>query len=289
MKIVDRLEEEAPAFSFEFFPPKSPEGTEQLFETISELEAFKPAYVSVTYGAGGSTRTVTVDLVRRIQASSGLNAMAHLTCVGATASELAGILSEFVDAGIENILPLRGDPPAGQSKFIATPSGFEYASQLVQLAKASHDFCIAGACYPEGHVEAPNLEADLDSLKKKVDEGVDFLVTQLFFDNDDFYRFLDRARAAGINVPIVAGIMPVTNVAQVKRFTQMCGAKIPAKLLERLAPHEEDRAQVRAIGVDHATQQCRELLDAGTVGIHFYTLNRSHATREILTNLRGVE
>jgi methylenetetrahydrofolate reductase (NADPH) len=230
-----------------------------------------------------------VDLVRRIQADSGLNAMAHLTCVGATESELAQVLSEFVDAGIQNILPLRGDPPTGQSQFVATSGGYRYASELVALAKARHDFCIAGACYPEGHIEAPGLEVDLDNLKKKVDSGVDFLVTQLFFENDDFFRFLDRARAAGINVPIVAGIMPVTNVAQVKRFTQMCGAKLPSKLLERLAPHEEDRAQVRAIGVEHATLQCQALLQAGTVGIHFYTLNRSLATREILTNLRALE
>lgn len=287
MKIVDKFKGDAPAFSFEFFPPKSQEGVEGLFETISDLESFAPAYVSVTYGAGGSSRTMTLDLVRRIEAETGLDAMAHLTCVGATEPELAQVIDEFARAGIENILPLRGDAPQGQDKFSATAGGFSYASELVALAKRRHDFCIAGACYPEGHIEAPSLQVDMDNLKKKVDSGVDFLVTQLFFDCADYFRFVDRTRAAGITIPIVAGIMPVTNVAQVKRFTQMCGARIPPKLLSRLAPHEEDRAEVQKIGVDHATRQCEELIEAGCVGVHFYTLNRSLATRRILENLRS--
>jgi methylenetetrahydrofolate reductase (NADPH) len=194
-------------------------------------------------------------------------------------------LRELREVGAKNILPLRGDAPLGQARFSAVAGGFSFASELVAFIKQRFDFCLAGACYPEGHPEASSLQTDLDNLKKKVDEGVDFLITQLFFDNDDYFRFVDRARAAGIQVPIIAGIMPVTNVAQLKRFTQMCGAKIPATLLARLEPHEEDRSAVRAIGVEHATAQCAALLRAGAPGVHFYTLNRSLATREIMDNL----
>lgn len=287
MKIVQHLKGADTAYSFEFFPPKSEEGVDRLFATIAELEPFGPAYVSITYGAGGSTRTLTRDLVRRVQSETGLEAMAHLTCVGVDTSELACTLDEFHAAGIGNILALRGDPPLGSTRFEPHPNGFSYASELVEMARSQHDFCIAAACYPEGHIETPDLSVDLDHLKKKVDAGVDFLVTQLFFDNDDYFRFVDRVRAAKIEVPIVAGIMPITNVAQIKRFTQMCGSKLPPSLMERLAPHEEDKAQVRAIGVEHSTQQCEELVRQGVAGIHFYTLNHSLATREILTNLRS--
>lgn len=287
MKIVEKLTGPEPAFSFEFFPPKNDEGVEKLFQTISDLRPYDPAYVSVTYGAGGSTRGLTLDLVRRIRVELGLEAMAHLTCVGATAEELGAILRDFQDAGVENILPLRGDAPQSQSKFEATPGGFSYASELVAYAKERFDFCLAGACYPEGHPDSPNLETDLDNLKKKVDAGVEFLITQLFFTNDDYFRFVERARRVGIDVPIIAGIMPITNVAQLKRFTQMCGATIPAKLLSQLEPHEEDQARVREIGVEHATAQCRQLISQGAPGVHFYTLNRSLATREILDNLRS--
>lgn len=230
---------------------------------------------------------MTVDLVKRIRDEIGLEAMAHLTCVGATADDLGQVLSELKQAGAENILPLRGDAPQGQAKFQAVPGGFSFASELVAYAKSRFDFCMAGACYPEVHPDAASSEIDLDNLKKKVDSGVDFLITQLFFDNEDYFRFADRVAKAGIQVPIIAGIMPITNVAQIKRFTQMCGAKIPPSLLSRLEPHEEDRSQVRAIGVEHATAQCEELLRQGVAGVHFYTLNRSLATREILDNLRS--
>lgn len=289
MKIIDQLKRGEPAFSFEFFPPKDEAGLERLFETIAELRSYQPTYVSVTYGAGGSTRNLTVDLVRRIRNEIGLEAMAHLTCVGATAAELDVVLRELRDVGAENILPLRGDAPQGSDKFQAVPGGFSFASELVAYAKERFDFCLAGACYPEGHPEASSLEVDLDNLKRKVDAGVDFLITQLFFNNDDYFRFVERARGAGIFLPIVAGIMPITNVAQLKRFTQMCGAKIPRALLARLEPYEDDRSRVCAIGVEHATAQCVELLEAGAPGIHFYTLNRSPATREILDNLRAGE
>jgi len=285
MKIVDALLGPEPAFSFEFFPPKDDEGVSRLFETLAELRHYQPTYVSVTYGAGGSTRNLTVDLVRRIKAELGLEAMAHLTCVGASSDELAQVLDSLRAAGIENVLPLRGDPPRGESAFVRTGGGFGNASELCAFIRERFDFCLAGACYPEKHPEAPSAEIDLDHLKKKVDAGADFLITQLFFDNQDYFRFVERARSRGITVPIVAGIMPITNVAQVKRFTQMCGATIPQKLLSRLE-RDDEPAAVRAVGVEHATEQCRELIRGGAPGVHFYTLNRSHATREILDNLR---
>ena len=288
MKIVDALRKPTPAFSFEFFPPKDEEGVARLFDTIAELKSYAPTYVSVTYGAGGSTRNLTVDLVRRIKEEIGIEAMAHLTCVGATSEELAEVLDSLARAGVENVLPLRGDPPRGESSFVRTAGGFGYASELAGFIRGKYDFCLAGACYPEMHPESASLDSDLDSLKRKVDAGVDFLITQLFFDNADYFRFVERIRALGIDVPVIAGIMPVTNVAQVKRFTQMCGAAIPSELLARLeATSEDDRATVRAIGVEHATRQCEELIRGGAPGIHFYTLNRSLATREILDNLRA--
>lgn len=286
MRIIDKLRSESPCFSFEFFPPKDEAGVESLFSTLADLEPYRPAYVSVTYGAGGSTRNVTVDLVRRIRDEIGLEAMAHLTCVGSSGEDLREVLVALQNAGIENVLPLRGDPPKGQERFLRSEGGFLYASELVSfIREGGFRFCLAGACYPERHPEARNLEADIEALKIKVDAGLDFLITQLFFDNVDFFRFVEKVRAAGISIPIIAGLMPITNVAQVKRFTQMCGASIPADLLARLEPHETDRAQVRAIGVEAATLQAEGLLRAGVAGLHFYTLNRSLATREILDNL----
>lgn len=286
MRIVDKLSAARPAFSFEFFPPKNEEGLERLFETLGELRAYEPAYVSVTYGAGGSTQNLTVELVSRIKREIGLEAMAHLTCVGANRQQLAEVLGELARAGIDNVLALRGDPPRGAGRFEPEPGGFSYASELVAFVKESYQFCVAGACYPEVHPEAISAQADLSALKRKVDAGADFLVTQLFFDNDDLLRFLDRVRAAGIEVPVVAGIMPVTNLAQIKRFTSLCGARIPNALLAELEPHEGDPGAVREIGVRHATEQCAALLRHGIAGIHFYTLNRSTATRQILDRLR---
>jgi methylenetetrahydrofolate reductase (NADPH) len=287
MKIAPALGGASPAFSFEFFPPKDAEGVAKLFETVAELRPYEPTYVSVTYGAGGSTRNMTVDLVGRIKSELGLEAMAHLTCVGATQDELRGVLDELRSRGVENVLALRGDPPKGESEFRPVPGGFANASELTRFVRENYDFCIAGACYPETHPEAVSFDVDLHHLKEKVDAGAEFLITQLFFDPAEYFAFVERARGVGIKVPIVAGVMPITNVAQVKRFTQMCGAKIPQDLLERLEPHEEDRARVQAVGVEFATEQCRELLRGGAPGIHFYTLNRSLATREILDRLRS--
>lgn len=287
MKIVDPLRSEGAAFSFEFFPPKNEEGMERLFTTVAELKRYEPTYVSVTYGAGGSTRRLTVDLVKRIKAETGIETMAHLNSVGATADEVGAVLDQLRDGGIENVLPLRGDPPKGSTRFEKTPGGFGYASELVAyIRERDYDFCLAGACYPETHPEAVDAESDLHHLKQKVDAGVDFLISQLFFDNEDFFAFVDRARNAGIDCPIIPGIMPITNLNQVKRFTAMCGAKIPDSLLKRLEATDGDASAVRAIGVEHATAQCRDLLDRGAAGIHFYTLNRSKATVGILEAIR---
>ena len=288
MRISDILRTGRRSVSFEFFPPKDDAGFATLFETIEALKPLEPSYVSVTYGAGGSTRRKTVDLVKRIKHEIGIESMAHLTCVGADRAEIGSVLDDLASGGVENVLPLRGDPPRGESTFVATPGGFRYASELVAFIRERHSFCLGAACYPEGHPEAPNAGADLDNLKRKVDAGVDFLITQLFFDNDDYFRFQERAAAAGIEVPILAGIMPILNVKQVKRFTQMCGAGLPAPLRQKIEAVEDDQEAVRQIGVYHATRQCEDLLQAGVPGIHFYTLNRSTATRAIYQSIKGL-
>jgi methylenetetrahydrofolate reductase (NADPH) len=286
MKIIDKLALQQPSFSFEFFPPKDETGVEQLFRTVSELRRYEPTYVSVTWGAGGSTQRLTLDLVCRIKAQTGIDAMAHLTCVGASRGDIGQILEQMQRAGIENILPLRGDPPRGQTGFVRPEGGFGHASELVSFIRQSHGFCLAGACYPEKHPEAVDLATDILNLKRKVDAGVDFLITQLFFDEADYFRFVERARSAGIDQPIVPGIMPITNFSQVQRLSAMCGAHIPESLVARLEAANDDAAKIRAIGVEHAVRQCRALLAGGAPGIHFYTLNRSPATVQILEALR---
>lgn len=285
MRIVDKLGGNA-AISFEFFPPKDQEGVDRLFQTVADLSPFSPAYVSVTYGAGGSTRQLTVDLVGRIQRDVGIEAMAHLTCVGATRDELASVVDQIAAAGVQNIIALRGDPPKGSTSFVAAEGGFAHAAELAAFIKQRGGFCLAGACYPEKHPEAVSAESDLQHLKRKVDAGAEFLITQLFFDNDSYFAFVERARKAGITVPIIPGIMPVTNVSQVKRFSAMCGASMPAALLQKLEAVAADNDAVGELGVQHAVEQCRELLDKGAPGVHFYTLNRSKATVEILRRLR---
>lgn len=281
MRIDQILATGLPAVSFEFFPPKSEAGFQQLYRTIEDLRPLQPSYVSVTYGAGGSTRAKTVELVERIQREAKIRSMAHLTCVGHTAGEIGDILDDLWAADIRNVLALRGDPQAGQSQFTATEGGFAYADELVAYVRSRHDFCVAVAGYPEGHPQCLNRTRDLENLKRKVDAGACFVITQLFFDNADFYRFRDAARAMGIKAPIIAGIMPILNVGQMKRFIGMCGAKIPHPLLLRLEALESDAEAVHAAGVEYATRQCRDLLANGTDGIHFYTLNKSKATVEI--------
>lgn len=285
VKIPAYFESGRPIFSFEFFPPKTEEGVEHLFRTIGELKALAPAFVSVTYGAGGSNRQRTVEVVKRIKGEHGVEAMAHLTCVGSDRDEIDRVLGQLKEAGIENVLALRGDPPKGEATFTRTADGFSYAYELVAYIRKRHHFSIGGACYPEGHVECRDLDKDLGHLKTKVDTGLDFIITQLFFDNRCYFDFVKRARAIGIGVPILPGIMPITNVGQVKRFTEMCGASIPASLLCELEAVQDDPAAVMALGIGHAATQCRELLSNGAPGIHFYTLNKSPATRAILRSL----
>jgi methylenetetrahydrofolate reductase (NADPH) len=281
-----------PVFSFEFFPPKTDDGVRQLFETVEALRPLGPAYVSVTYGAGGSTRATTVELVKRLKRETEVEAMAHVTCVGSSREDIARVLDEVAEAGIQNVLALRGDPPRGQSAFVPHPEGFRYASELVAFLRsepARWSFCVGAAAYPEGHVETRDLAQDLRNLKAKVDAGADFLVTQLFFQNAAYFRFVERARAAGIAVPIIPGIMPFTNVEQVERFTAMCGASIPPALRAAMEVRRDDPDAARELGVAHATLQCADLLRRGAPGVHFYTLNRSPSTRAIVAALRAAQ
>lgn len=287
MEISDKLKSSSPVFSFEFFPPKDETGFQSLFKTIEQLKSANPAYVSVTYGAGGSTRSKTVDLVGKIKNDIGLEAMAHLTCVGHKKNEIVSVLESLEDCGIENVLALRGDPPQGEGQFVKTESGFGFANELISFIKSKFFFCVGAACYPEGHIECKDLSQDLDNLKRKVDCGVDFLITQLFFDNKHYFDFMDRVQREGIRIPIVPGIMPILNLKQCRRFTRMCGASLSGSLLAKFEGIQDDLDQVREIGINHAIEQCRDLLQSGAPGIHFYTLNRSKATLAILENLRG--
>jgi methylenetetrahydrofolate reductase (NADPH) len=275
-----------PVFSFEFFPPQTEEGERNLFDALQALRPLEPSFVSVTWGAGGSTREKTIDIVKRVKADHGLEAMAHFTCVGATVEDLRSALAQMRAAGIDNVLTLRGDPPQGEMQFIKTEGGLSYANELAELVAAEYDFCLVGACYPEVHPEAPDIETDLANLKRKVDAGATVLISQLFFDNGAYFDFVARARDAGIDLPIIPGIMPITNFEQIKRFTSMCGATIPAALLVQLEERADDPEAVRELGFSFATLQCADLLARGAPGIHFYTLNRSPATRAILATLK---
>jgi len=285
MRISDSLRLRRPHFSFEFFPPKSDEAVENLLGVVRALRALDPAFVSVTYGAGGSTRARTVEVAKRIKGELGVEVMAHVTCLGNTRGELRALLSEIWSSGIENVLALRGDPPKGAEQFVMTEGGFRYASDLAAMVTSEFDFCVGGAAYPETHPEAPDPDTDVNNLSKKVDAGAEFLLTQLFFDNEAYFAFVDRARSAGIGVPIVPGIMPITNFSQVARMTAMCGATIPRRLLDALEARAEEPEAVAELGVAYATLQCADLLDRGAPGIHFYTLNRSPATRAVVSAL----
>jgi methylenetetrahydrofolate reductase (NADPH) len=286
MKISEKLSSSSPIFSFEFFPPKDSPGFATLFETIGRLKPSAPGFVSVTYGAGGSTRSKTVDLVGNIKNVIGIESMAHLTCVGHDEQEIRLVLESLQAKNIENVLALRGDPPQGEEKFLKTEGGFEYGNKLVAFIEKNFSFCIGAACYPEGHVECKDLDKDIENLKRKVDSGVDFLITQLFFDNRHYFEFLDRAHKANINIPVIPGIMPILNFKQIKRFTKMCGASLSSSLLKKFEGIEGDREKVRQTGIDYAIEQCRELLENHAPGIHFYTLNRSKASLAILGALK---
>src|SRR3954449_518504 len=287
MRIDEILDERRPVFSFEFFPPKSDEGMENLWRAASELKHDEPAFVSVTYGAGGSTRDRTIEIVKRIKQELGLEAMAHFTCVGATVDELRTVLDQMRDAGIVNVLALRGDPPQGETEWTATDGGLRYSRELIELIRDEYpDFAIGAACFPEVHIHAETPDSDLRYLKEKVDAGARFLITQLFFDNAFYYDFVARAREIGIDAPIVPGIMPITNYGQIRRITEMCGSVIPAHLVAELDVRADDAQAVTDFGVAYAALQCADLLAKGAPGIHFYTLNRSPATRAILSALR---
>jgi methylenetetrahydrofolate reductase (NADPH) len=276
-----------PVISFEFFPPKTDEGNRNLLEkTIPALLQTKPDYCSVTYGAGGSTRDKTLMIVDRIQRQHGLTAVAHLTCVSATKEQIRDLLARISTLGVKNLLALRGDPPDG-GEFQATPGGFEFSSQLVRFIREQGDFCIGVAGFPEGHVACKEgKHADWEHLKEKVDAGADLVLTQLFFENADFHRFRDHVtRKLGVSVPIVPGVVSILSGTQIKRFTAMCGATIPAPLAARLEELGEDDDAVAKFGIEYATRQCEDLLRAGVPGIHFYTLNKSQATVRILNNL----
>ncbi|WP_193211970.1 methylenetetrahydrofolate reductase [NAD(P)H] [Luteolibacter marinus] len=295
MHIRDILAKRRPSFSFEFFPPKSAAAVEDLYGTIVELESCQPSFVSVTYGAGGSTREMTHDLVLKIRETTAIPPVPHLTCVGHSESQIEEILRRYADAGVCNILALRGDPPRDWPDYDWSDCDFRHAGDLVRFIRKFNEsgahpdprgFGIGVAGFPEGHPATPNRLLELDHLKAKVDEGADYICTQLFFDNHDFFDFRDRCRLRGIDVPILAGIMPVTSLGSMSRMAELAaGARFPAKLLRALDRANGDPASVEKVGIHYAAQQCAELLDHDVDGIHFYTLNKSKATREIYASL----
>jgi methylenetetrahydrofolate reductase (NADPH) len=285
LKIKDILNSTR-TISCEFFPPRSAEGIPGVFTTIDQLKAYQPDFVSVTYGAGGSTRAFTEEITTGIKNAAKLEVMAHLTCVAQTQEAVHGVLERLDGAGIENVIALRGDAPRGESEFVPAEGGFEHATDLIEHIRSNFQFGIAAACYPEGHTESLDPQSDLEYTKLKIDKGADFLITQLFYDNEDYFRFVDRAHAAGINVPIIPGVLPILSTGQIRRFTSLCGAKIPPSLDEELDRFIDDDDAVRDLGVEYATNQVKELWDQGVPGIHFYVLNRTYSVSKILGNLK---
>ena len=284
MKIRDILRTRR-SLSFEFYPPKTVEGVPPLFRAIDRLSVFKPDFVSVTYGAGGTTRNLTEDIVVKIKTDTNVLPMAHITCVGQTRDEIYEVLSRLVAADIENVIALRGDPPRGESAFVPMQGGFEHSTDLIEYVGRHFNFGMAAACYPEGHTESPDLHSDLSYTKQKLQAGADFLITQLFYDNRYFFNFLEMSRKIGIDVPILAGILPILSTTQIRRFTALCGATIPLALDRKLEKFVDDDDAVRELGIEYATTQVKELWDNGVDGVHFYALNRSHSISKILENL----
>ena len=295
MHISDILSQDGPSLSFEFFPPRTKESFDALYQVIAELEPYKPSFVSVTYGAGGTTRDLTHDLVLRIKETTGIPPVPHLTCIGHTEAEIDAILQRYANAGVSNILALRGDPPRDQPDYDRSNDDFKFAADLVAFIKKfnqsgrhpdARGFGIGVAGFPEGHPTTPNRVLEMEYMKAKVDAGADYICTQLFFDNHDFFDYRERCQIAGITIPIIAGIMPVTSVKGMSRMAELAeGARYPAKLLRALERANGNPESVERIGTHYAAQQCLELLDGGVDGIHFYTLNKSKATREIYASL----
>lgn len=295
MHIADILTQQRPTLSFEFFPPKTAEASEALYQTIGELEAYKPSFVSVTYGAGGSTRELTHDLVVRLKTTTSLDPIPHLTCVCHGEADIQAILERYAEAGVSNILALGGDPPRDLAGYDRNKDAFQHAADLVRFIRKFNErgghpdkrgFGIGVAGFPEGHPATPNRVLEMEHLKAKCDAGADYICTQLFFDNHDFFDFRDRCRLAGIDIPIIAGLMPITSAAGMRRMAELAaGARYPAKLLRAIQRCGGDEEAVRRVGVHYATEQCRDLLENGVDGIHFYTLNKSQATREIYASL----
>lgn len=285
MKIGALLGRPEPFISFEFFPPKTDAGVEKLMETIEGLRLLEPAFVSVTYGAGGSSRERTIEVVTRIKAELGIEPMAHVTCVGHSRDDLRGLFGEFRRAGIENVMALRGDPPQGAERFEPSPGGFRYAKELIALLAGEFSFSIGAAAYPEKHQEAATVAADIENAAEKVRAGANFLITQFFFENDVYFGYVDRLREAGVEVPVIPGIMPITNYEAIARMTKMSGATIPQRLRCELDARAHEPDAVAELGVAYTALQCRELLARGAPGLHFYTLNKSPATRAVVSAL----
>jgi methylenetetrahydrofolate reductase (NADPH) len=285
MKIRDVFKSGRRTISFEFFPPRTEQAEATFARTIRRLQPYAPDYVSVTYGAGGSTRDKTVEMVTNIKRDTGLEAMSHLTCVAQTKEDVHNMLLSLEEAGIDNVLALRGDPPRAEENSTPVQGDFRYSSELITYIRENFEFGVAGSSFPEGHPDSEDLDMDIFYHKVKVESGADFLVTQLFFDNDDFFRFMERADKAGIDVPIVAGILPVLSTPQIRRFTSLCGAKIPPSLDEQLERFVDDDDSARDLGIEWATRQIDELWTNGVAGVHLYTLNRSYSASKILDSL----
>ena len=284
MKIKEVLQQKR-TVSCEFFPPREEDGIPAVFRAIDRVQVYNPDFISVTYGAGGSTRDFTERITMQVKRETDLEVMAHLTCVAQTREEVHGVLERLDEAGVENVIALRGDPPRGQENFVPADGGFSHATELIDHIRSNFDFGLAAACYPEGHTESPDLDFDINYAREKVDRGADFLITQLFYDNHYFFEFMERAHKAGIDVPVIPGVLPILNTAQIRRFTSLCGATIPPDLDSKLEEYAEDDNAVRELGVEYASRQVEELWENGVPGIHFYVLNRSYSVSRILANL----
>jgi len=285
MKIIDFYKKSAPVLSMEVFPPKKDYPLETIFNTLDGLKKLKPAYISVTYGAGGGNKGRTVEIASRIKKEYGIESQAHLTCVGHSKSEVDSILDELLQEDIHNVMALRGDPPQNDPAFSFSQQEYRYAWELIKDIRAKGDFGVAAAAHPEGHPECRRLSEDIEHLKEKVDTGVDFLITQLFFDNRIFYDFIEKARKKGINCPIIPGIMPVLNARQIRRIIYLCGASIPAKLLKLVDKYENEPLDMEKAGIEYASQQVADLIENGVLGIHLYTMNKTKQISEIVKNV----